>query len=247
VAESRARTGDYGIDAPGMLRGIFLTAAAGAVLLAVALYAGLPHWLVDVAAVLTVYAGLVGVAHVWLSRVGKLRERVRLVNRAALRGDERVLDVGCGRGLLLNEAAARLTSGGAVGVDLWSGRDQSGNTADATFENARVEGVADRINVCTGDARALPFAGGSIDVVVSSIALHNIRGEHGRRQAVREIDRVLRPGGRLVLLDLRKTDDYAATLRDLGWADVARIGPVWWMFVSRYVTGSKPPRALAER
>ena len=46
----------------------------------------------------------------WSSKVGKLRERERLMDALGLRGDETVLDVGCGRGLLLNAAARRLTT-----------------------------------------------------------------------------------------------------------------------------------------
>src|SRR5437660_1447109 len=80
---------------------------------------------------------------------------------------EAVLDVGCGRGLLLNAAARRLTTGKAVGVDLWQNADLSNNRPEATLENARLEGVADRVQVKDGDARQLPFADAVFDVVVS--------------------------------------------------------------------------------
>lgn len=85
-----------------------------------------------------------------------------------------MLDVGCGRGLVLNAAAQRLTTGKAVGIDLWNERDQSGNHPDATRKNAAIEGVAEKVEIITGDARHIPFANNTFDVVVSSLAIHNI-------------------------------------------------------------------------
>lgn len=74
---------------------------------------------------------------VWDCKVGKLRSRDRLLDGLALRGDETVLDVGCGRGLLLIGAAKRLTTGTAVGVDIWQTEDLSGNRPEATLESHR--------------------------------------------------------------------------------------------------------------
>ena len=48
----------------------------------------------------------------------------------------------------------------ATGIDLWSTHDQSGNARDVTLQNASLEGVQDRIDIETGDMRALPFADG---------------------------------------------------------------------------------------
>src|SRR5262245_53040523 len=112
-----------------------------------------------------------------------------------LRGDERLLDMGCGRGAVLLMAAQKLDSGRAVGVDLWRSVDQSGNAETATQRNAEAEGVADRIELRTGDMTAMPFDDAEFDVVVSSLAIHNIKGATGRAKAVDEAMRVLRPGG----------------------------------------------------
>jgi len=121
----------------------------------------------------------------------------------------------------------------AVGVDLWSGVDLSGNRAEATRENARRAGVADRVEVKDGDAQRLPFGDASFDVVISSLVLHNIPSQEGRRQAVREIARVLKPGGQLAILDLRHTRDYVQVLRQCGLPDARRLraGPfLTWLF-----------------
>lgn len=75
------------------------------------------------------------------------------------------MDVGCGRGLLLNAAARRLTPGKAIGIDLWQSVDQSGNRPEATLANARLEGVAGLVEVKTGDMRELPRSQGSQQVL----------------------------------------------------------------------------------
>jgi len=176
----------------------------------------------------------VAAAMLWYSRVGKLRQRDRLLGLLAWRGDERVLDVGCGRGLLLVGAAERLTGGKAVGIDIWSRVDLSGNRPEATLENARRAGVAGRVEVEGGDARRLPFADASFDVVVSSLVLHNIPGREGRRQALREMARVLKSGGHIALLDLRHTADYVCVLRQCGLPDARRSA------VGLFLTGLLP-------
>lgn len=88
-------------------------------------------------------------------------------------------------------AAKRLPQGHAIGVDIWSQVDQGKNSKAATLNNATIEGVADRVEVRDGDMRELPLPDANVDVVVASLAIHNIKGRGGRRQAIREIVRVL--------------------------------------------------------
>ncbi len=229
---------DYGIDAPGVVRNL---AVIGLALLAAA--AVFAVWFPPLSWA-CLFAGLclsaTAMMMLWGSKVGKLRLRDRLLDGLALRGDERVLDVGCGHGLMLLGAAKRLKTGRAVGVDLWKKEDQAGNDPEATRENARREGVADRVELHDGDARRLPFPDGSFDVVVSSWALHNIYDAAGRDQAVREIVRVLKAPGRLALVDIRHGGEYAATLRAAGMGDVRLSGPNFQFLVpTRVVTAAR--------
>ena len=157
-----------------------------------------------------------GLWMIYDSKIGKVRERETYLDKIAWRGDERVLDVGCGLGLFLIGAAKRLSTGRAVGIDKWQQEDLSGNNAAGTLSNAMIEGVADKVEVHTGDARKLPFPDASFDVVLSSMALHNIYNAGERQTAVREIARVLKSGGRVLIVDVRHTRQYAATLRDAG-------------------------------
>ncbi|OHV29639.1 MULTISPECIES: class I SAM-dependent methyltransferase [Pseudofrankia] len=157
---------------------------------------------------------------------GKLRVWERELDRAGLKGDERLLDLGCGRGAVLIAAARRLPAGRAYGADLWSGKDQSGNGPEATLANAAAAGVADRVEVHTADMTALPFADCSFDVVTSALAIHNIPSYEGRYRAVDEAMRVLRPGGQLLVADLwPMARKYAA---HIGQGTLRPLGPEYW-------------------
>ena len=182
---------------------------------------------------------------------GKRAIWAQLLDELGLRGDEHVLDVGCGRGAVLMLAARRLPAGQAVGADIWRRRDQSGNSRAAAERNAAAEGVRDRVEFADADARALPFASSSFDLVVSSLAISNIRDAGGRAQALREAVRVLRPGGRLRIVD-DGADRYAAVLRDAGCTDVAvrQLGWRTWYGLPGHrfplVAAARPPAAARD-
>ncbi len=167
----------------------------------------------------------------YTTRRGKFIEWQRILDNCHFRGDEQVLDMGCGRGAVLTAVAHRLTTGLVTGVDIWSKKDQSGNAMDVTLRNASLEGVSDRVQIETGDMRALPFPDSTFDIVVSSLAIHNIRLNADRKRAIAEGYRVLKPGGRMVIADIRATALYEDALRALGAPSVERrrLGwRFWW-------------------
>jgi len=233
------RKGSYGFDAPYLL-------PIPVVLIVINIIDGVVSgtlWPFVAAVVVTACVG----CGLHASRRGKFVVWAELLDQLALRGDERVLDLGCGRGAVLLMAAQRLTTGQAVGVDLWKREDQSGNSADATRRNAAAEGVAGRVELHTADMTALPFAANSFDAVVSSVAIHNIKGRAGRDRAIEEAVRVLRPNGRLMIADIWCTGRYCTHLAELGMIDIARRGLGWRMWwtgpwvATRLVTATKPP------
>ena len=232
---------NYGVDAPPVIMtfvglafgltflGIFVGSGTGRVA------AGLAPWWAAVACAAT------ALGMIWSSKVGKPALWRRTLDGLALQGDERALDVGCGRGLVLNELALRLPSGRATGVDIWRGKDQSGNTRAVAELNARLVGVADRVEIVDGDMTALSFPDDSFDLVTASLAIHNVRLAEDRARALQGIMRVLRPGGRVVIIDIAKTAEYADALRDGGFADVARSGLGFSIYPPvRTVTATKP-------
>ena len=206
----------YGLDAPSVL---VISTMAGVALVVVGLTVA--PFAFDVGVVSLLYSAV----HLWASSAGKVRRARRLLDELPWRGDEVVLDVGCGHGLLLIEAARHLRTGQAIGVDVWSQKDQWRNSREATIENARWAGVADRVEVRDADARELPFPDATFDAVVSSLVIHNIPGREQRARAIREIARVLKPGGRVAIIDLARTSEYASTLTQAGLVDVRRSRP----------------------
>jgi arsenite methyltransferase len=227
---------DYGLDAPGVIRTMSVCGIAAIV---VALVLGhlvsgdtiLAHVAIVPTLLWMGWALIAGsLLMIASSRWGKLRARDRLLDRMALTGTETVLDVGCGHGLLLIGAAKRVPRGKAIGVDLWSQVDQKNNSSAATMANARVEGVADRVEVRDGDMRALPLDDASVDVVVSCLAIHNVKGDDERRNAIQEIVRVLKPGGRVGIIDIAHVKTYAKDLRAAGMSDVKLRGFTPWIY-----------------
>ncbi len=242
---------DYGIDAPGVVRNL-LIAGSVALLVSVLSYSGVLPWrgLERSLAPMTVACLGMG-SYMFLSaKYGKIREREWLLDLlpGGWRGDETVLDVGCGLGVMLIGAAKRLTTGTAAGIDIWQTQDLSGNNPDAARENARREGVADRVTVVTADMRQIPFPDGHFDVIVSNAAIHNIYKANERAVAVGEIARVLKPGGACILADVRHEGEYTSVLRANGVTDVQRRdSSITSIFFAIVTLGSVRPFALVGR
>jgi len=141
------------------------------------------------------------------------------------------LDIGCGRGLVLLKIAQlkkNLSESSlqqqiispAYGVDLFIKRDQTGNSPEATYDNAASMDVVDQVVLHTADFTKLPFQDMTFSLVTASLSIHNV-DKTARRRAIIEAARVVRSGGYLLILDLMGyLGGYQTILRSLGWTDV---------------------------
>ena len=175
----------------------------------------------------------------------KPRAANALLDSLPWRGNERVLDVGCGRGLWLISAAKHLTNGEAVGVDIWDARLQSGNSPERALQNARIEGVAGIVELCHAKAQSLPFGDETFDTVLSSYVIHHVpKPEQGT--ALREMVRVLRPGGTIAMLEGNsETKAYATAFRELGMSDTRTSWP--FFFANMHTLRARKPLGEALR
>ena len=217
---------DYGIDAPGVVRNLLVI---GVALIVSGIFFPTIH-LGNVTVLWNLSAFwpgasclFTGLLMLLYAKWGKFRHRDKMLNMLRWRGDERVLDVGTGRGLLLIGAGRRLTTGTATGIDVWSTKDLSGNSLSRTQTNIDVEGVQDKVDLKSDDARKLSFPDASFDVILSNLCIHNIPGAKDRAQACREIARVLKPGGTALISDLANTGSYQKTFAACG-LKVSRTG-----------------------
>jgi len=133
-----------------------------------------------------------GMTLMFLGRGRKMRENI--LDLALLKDGEGFLDVGSGPGELVIAACERVgTLGGAFGVDLslpmvrLAGKKAARQCRRAEFRQA--------------PAQELPFEDSSFDAVTCVLAAHHFPGDHEKRRAFSEMWRVLRHGGRIVIVD----------------------------------------------
>lgn len=163
------------------------------------------------------------------------------------------LDLGCGRGILLNAVALQLkksgSSGRVVGLDPSKARKNKPATL-STLRTAGLEGVQEYVTCRAGDPRTLPFSDNYFDVVVSSVFVHTVGKEFGPRSAAAaaermrvlgEVVRVLKPGGVGVVWDLVHVPEYVQRLQELNVEDIKVSERVTAFMVSSHVVSFKKP------
>jgi ubiquinone/menaquinone biosynthesis C-methylase UbiE len=144
---------------------------------------------------------------VWLITRGREKAlREEMLRLARLQPGESVLDVGCGTGSLAVAAKGKVGPAGAV-----YGVDASPEMIDSATKKARNVGV--EVTFKNAFAQSLPFQDGTFDAVLSTVMLHHLP-RPARKELALEIRRVLRPGGRLLLIDFGVADKRKKSLLD---------------------------------
>ncbi|HZM81266.1 MAG TPA: class I SAM-dependent methyltransferase [Candidatus Limnocylindrales bacterium] len=212
----------YGFDLPSAALALAVTAVCLLVLtVAVAIGVDGWWWLFPLAYALAFAFSCASL--VYTARRGRFAVWRRLLEGMRLTGRERIVDLGCGRGAVLILAARKVPLGHAIGVD----RE---NRLRRTVGNAEAEQV--KVDLLPADLKNLenlPIDSASIDLVVSSLALHHIAEEAERARVITEAVRILRPGGRVVIADLRHVPAYAAQLTEMRLKNVI-ITDLGWRF-----------------
>jgi ubiquinone/menaquinone biosynthesis C-methylase UbiE len=123
-----------------------------------------------------------------------LQERIEvplMLRALGIQPGGRILEVGCGRGIAMPVFAERLQPETLVGVDV--------DPALVAIARRRLAALGVNATVVEADVRDLPFDAASFDLVVDfGTCYHVSGGDDGALAALREIGRVLRPGGRFV-------------------------------------------------
>ncbi len=210
---------NYGIDAPGIMRNLIVFGALTIVTgFAIPLLSD--NTILKYLSYLIVLIGAVffilGIAMFAYGLKGKYRTRDLMLSKIKWTGNENVLDIGTGQGLLMIGAAKHLTTGKSIGIDIWSSKDLSENSIFKTLANAELEGVQDKIEIRNEDARNLSFADNSFDVVLSLLCIHNIEPKEDQKKACFEIARVLKPNGIALIGDYIPTTAYAKVFAKAG-------------------------------
>ena len=139
----------------------------------------------------------------------RLEARDKFLDAIPWQGDETVIDVSCGNGILTMGSAKRLPSCKVIGIDIWT-EGSGDNTREAFLENAQIEGVADRVEIQNENVLQLPYEDESFDVIISGLTIHHLGFD--TEKGISEMTRVLKPGGWAAIYDGTSTIYYSAKL-----------------------------------
>ena len=210
---------NYGFDAPSIMKNMIIF---GSIALSIGFIAPIlsNNIFLKYGCYLIILVGFVllvlGLSMVAYGIKGKFNIRTLMLSKINWKGNEMVLDIGTGTGLLMNGAALHLTTGKSIGIDIWRAEDLSDNSLSNAEKNAAIENVSSKIEIKTEDARSLNFADNTFDVILSQFCIHNIDDKKEQEKACFEIARVLKPNGTALIGDYIPTHDYAKHFEKAG-------------------------------
>jgi SAM-dependent methyltransferase len=233
--------GEYGIDAP------YVPVLSGVGAIALVAYSFVQVGFtrsISLALAALLFAQVA--SYMYTTTRGKFAVWQSICDQLAEPRDGRILDVGCGRGMVVITALCEWPAATAVGIDLWRSRDQTGNDPAATTRNATLNGVADRLELLTQDMAELNVGSDAFDYVFANVAIQNVKDRDARRKTIEGMYAATRPGGEIRIVDIQYVKQYADDLRACGAVDVTvrSLGPKGWFgnpgYASRLVSARKP-------
>ncbi|WXG46271.1 MAG: class I SAM-dependent methyltransferase [Candidatus Atabeyarchaeum deiterrae] len=174
------------------------------------------NWLLRLAGASIAFIGLyIGTAYIFLyEKTFKAKRQgdnwSKIAESSGLKGDEKVLDVGCGTGRVSISLAKKLPRGRVEGIDIFEG--VSGKSPETAMKNAEAEGVAGRVNFRYGNALRIPFGDKTFDLVTMGSVLHELHSEKDKEKALREVYRVLKPGGKFATIEILRNKKLALSV-----------------------------------
>jgi ubiquinone/menaquinone biosynthesis C-methylase UbiE len=122
-----------------------------------------------------------------------------VIQKLDLEQDGKVLEVGCGNGVLSVLLAKHFSDADVTGVDYW-GSDWE-YSKGVCEKNAVIAEVTNRVHFQKGDAASLDFSDGSFDGITSNLTFHEVQKVKDKKDVLFEALRVLKPGGAFSLVD----------------------------------------------
>ncbi|MFT8725809.1 MAG: methyltransferase domain-containing protein [Liquorilactobacillus nagelii] len=111
--------------------------------------------------------------------------------------------------------------GKIIGIDIWNKQDQANNSFENTKKLIVEQQLADVSELLTADMVKLPFKGNNFNYVVASLSIHNLKPAYKRQAAIQEAFRVLKKGGRMVIIDIEHVGEYQKFLQQLGAKEIS--------------------------
>ncbi|MCM0583123.1 class I SAM-dependent methyltransferase [Weissella diestrammenae] len=163
-----------------------------------------------------------GIIFINTSIIGKKKIWASIIEEELPESAYHVLDLGTGHANVLLQLAHKLSRiKKSMGIDIWHSADQSDNSAENTLKIVQASGLSEQITIKTADMCELSISDESYNLVVSSLAFHNIKPSSNRKNALLEALRVLEAGGKIIIVDTgHNKREYMNILRTAGMENI---------------------------
>ncbi|HTZ41670.1 MAG TPA: class I SAM-dependent methyltransferase [Candidatus Omnitrophota bacterium] len=208
---------NFGIDAPTAVKKLFIMSVIALVLFFASLFL-FPKILIESLLFIVFIIFLIAsILLILSSKIFKIKNRNKLIFLLNLKGNEKILDIGCGNGLYTIGLANKITTGKVYGIDIWDKKDLSNNSLKAIQENIKSSHLENKIILKSEDMRNMTLKNEFFDVIVASFSIHNIKNNQERKKAFDEINRVVKKSGKVAIIDFKNIKKYKKYFTEHGF------------------------------